>query len=84
MIDYPEYTLTLPPPCPTNQDHLMLLQWPARPRNSLPSTGSTGPSGRVIKDLDGMICCPAILLISADYVSYEVGPPRMFFVSLIP
>ena len=24
MIDYPEYTLTLPPPCPRNQDHLRL------------------------------------------------------------
>ena len=22
MIDYPEYTFTLPPPCPTNRDHL--------------------------------------------------------------
>ena len=23
MIDYPEYTLALPPSCPTNQDHLI-------------------------------------------------------------
>ena len=23
MIDYPEYTLSRPPSCPTNQDHLM-------------------------------------------------------------
>ena len=26
MIDYPEYTLTLPPPCPTNRDHLT-VRW---------------------------------------------------------
>ena len=25
MIGCPEYTLTLPPPCPTNRDHLKLL-----------------------------------------------------------
>ena len=28
MIGRPEYTLTLPPPCPTNRDHLTL---PAQP-----------------------------------------------------
>ena len=26
MIGRPEYTLTLPPPCPTNRDHLRLLE----------------------------------------------------------
>ena len=24
MIGRPEYTLTLPPPCPTNRDHLTM------------------------------------------------------------
>ena len=26
MIGRPEYTLTLPPPCPTNWDHLRIKQ----------------------------------------------------------
>ena len=36
MIECPEYTLTLPPPCPTNRDHL-----------SLPFTGRTVPNDRI-------------------------------------
>ena len=27
MIHHPEYTLTRPPSCPTNQDHLILLRF---------------------------------------------------------
>ena len=27
MIGRPEYTLTLPPPCPTNRDHLTEIEW---------------------------------------------------------
>ena len=30
MIGRPEYTLTLPPPCPTNRDHLTLWMTPLR------------------------------------------------------
>ena len=29
MIDYPEYTLSQPPSCPRNQDHLK-MSWRAR------------------------------------------------------
>ena len=36
MIGRPEYTLSLPPPCPTNRDHLR-TNVPARPE---PARGS--------------------------------------------
>ena len=43
MIGRPEYTLTLPPPCPTNRDHLTLAATPTDGRK--PRTHRCGRNG---------------------------------------
>ena len=42
MIHYPEYTLTLPPSCPTNQDHLTLRDRGVKPAKLAVGDGALG------------------------------------------
>ena len=69
MIECPEYTLTLPPPCSTNRDHLTvpLETWGGSPRGSVTMQEPVVRSGQVQDD--GRVVTRTVLtssLSSAD------------------